>query len=73
MGAKELGQAYNQSEQVTEIIKYYATMPSVLQFLTYIPETFLGQSCGHPDKFTRFVHLLNWYLQIKESGHWEQI
>ena len=41
MGVKELGQAYNQHEQVMARIKNYATRPSALPFLTSIPEKIL--------------------------------
>ena len=46
--AKELGQAYNQPEQVMSIMKNYTTRPSALLFLTFIPEKSLGNSCGIP-------------------------
>ena len=73
LGAKELGQTYVQTEQVMERMKNYATRPSALPLLTYIPEKSLGQSCRHPKRFTRFIHLQNKYLQTKELGHWEHL
>ena len=39
LGVTELGQAYDQPEQVMSRMKNYATRPSVIPFLTYIPET----------------------------------
>ena len=73
MGAKELGQAYDKTEQVMEIMKSYATRPSVLPFFTSTLEKSLGQSCGLPMWFTRFIHLQKRYLQTKEPGHWEYL
>ena len=40
MGAKELGQAYNQPEQEMAIMNNYSTRSSALPFLTSIPEKF---------------------------------
>ena len=37
MGAKDLGQAYKQSEQIMEIMNNYATRPSAISFLISIP------------------------------------
>ena len=38
MGAKDLGQAYDQTEKVMVIMNNYFTRPSAILFLTYIPE-----------------------------------
>ena len=73
MGAKELGQAYNQPVQIMVRIKNYSTRPSALPFLIHIPEKPLGQSCGLPTQFTRFIHLQKRYLWNEELGHWENI
>ena len=37
LGAKELGKAYNQPEQVMAIMDNYSTRPNAITFLTYIP------------------------------------
>ena len=37
LGAKELGQSYNQPEHLMAIMNNYSTRPSALPFLTYIP------------------------------------
>ena len=38
LGAKKLGQAHGQTEQVIARMNNYSTRPSALPFLTYIPE-----------------------------------
>ena len=38
MGAKELGQAYEQPDQLMSRMNNYSTRPSALPFLTSIPE-----------------------------------
>ena len=63
VGAKELGKAYNEPEEVMTRMKNYATRTSALPFLESIPEKSLGQSYGRPDRFTRFTHLLKQYLR----------
>ena len=73
LGDKELGQEYDQTEQVMEIMNNYATRTSVLPFLTYIPAkkpwTVLWASV--------LVHEVHPYaktdLRTEELGHWENL
>ena len=73
LGAKDLGQAYDQPEQVMERMNNYAIRPRALPFFIYIPETSLGKSCGLTTRFTRFIFLQKQYLRTDESGHWEHL
>ena len=70
---KDLSQAYNKPEKVMTGMNNYATMPSELQFLTSIPEKSLGESCDFPYRFTRFIHMIKWYLRTDKLCNWGHI
>ena len=73
LGSKELGKSYKQPEQVVSRINNYVTRPSALPLLHLSHQKSLGQSCGLPTRFTRFIHLQKCYLWTKFSVHWEHL